>query len=332
MASYLLPWNEPGWPSEVSAWLSYQMETIGEGLVGELGEPRIRPWSVVIQVPTSIGSLYFKASAPALKHEAAVTHELAERFPDCIPHVYASDRARGWLLMASGHERLREVLRGGPDLRRWDRCLRRYSALQSDLAGRVDELIAIGVPDRRLAVLPTLLETLLEDSSAMPGDGEASLTSAELAWLHDFRSALEPTIQRLGSFGVPSSLDHGDFHDGNILVRDQDYLFFDWGDCGVTHPFISMRTVLVSFENTLGLSEDSASTQALVASYLEAWSADLDQPLLAEALDLSLRLSPIVAAHRWQLALHAVPSQEARRYSYPVPELLRELIERNQPG
>ena len=330
MAASLLPWNAPGWRSEVAAWLSSQVQAAGGQLVGEAGEPRIRPWSVVIPVPTSMGLMYFKVSAPALRHEAAVTQTLAELFPDVVPHVYACQAPQGWLLMEAGNRLLREALADQPDLRRWDSCLRRYGALQVDLAGRANELIDLGVPDRRLAALPALLETMLEDPTLMPGDGEATLTAGERDWLRAFLPRMATMVRELAAFHVPDSLDHGDFHDGNIFVRDEGYLFFDWGDCGVTHPFISMRTVLVSLENTLGLLEDSAPARALAAAYLDTWRAQLGRPALEEALELSLRLSPIVAAHRWQLALQASSPEDSQRFSAAVPSLLRELIERNR--
>jgi Ser/Thr protein kinase RdoA (MazF antagonist) len=34
---------------------------------------------------------------------------------------------------------------------------------------------------------------------------------------------------RLDEYGIAPSLNHDDFHDGNVFLRDGQYVFFDWG-------------------------------------------------------------------------------------------------------
>src|SRR6266550_1951524 len=33
---------------------------------------------------------------------------------------------------------------------------------------------------------------------------------------------------QLAAFGIPETIQHDDFHDGQIFVQDRQYLFFDW--------------------------------------------------------------------------------------------------------
>jgi RIO-like serine/threonine protein kinase len=61
--------------------------------------------------------------------------------------------------------------------------------------------------------------------------------------LRDLAPHVETLCAELSSYNVPASLHHGDLHDGNIFVRDGGFLFFDWGDSSVTHPFFSLRDV-----------------------------------------------------------------------------------------
>ncbi len=68
----------------------------------------------------------------------------------------------------------------------------------------------------------------------------------------------------LAAFGIPETLNHGDFHDGNVLVKNGRITLFDWGDGCVAHPFVSLRTFFVSIENSLKL-EDYAFTPEMAA-------------------------------------------------------------------
>ena len=72
--------------------------------------------------------------------------------------------------MRDGGERLRELVHSAGRPRRWEELLPEYAELQLALAPHVDELLAAGVPDERLAVLPGQLErsstTAMRASSA----------------------------------------------------------------------------------------------------------------------------------------------------------------------
>ena len=114
----------------------------------------IRPWSTVIRVPTESGNVFFKAVAPPLRHEAALTELLGARRPDCIPPPLAVDRERGWMLMEDGGQTLRDLIATERDLSRWSDVLPLYASVQIDLMGDVTELLALGVPDLRLETLP----------------------------------------------------------------------------------------------------------------------------------------------------------------------------------
>lgn len=57
--------------------------------------------------------------------------------------------------------------------------LPRYAELQMDMAMSVPELLALGVPDRRLSVLPSLYESLLTDVAVLRIDQPLGLTSAQ---------------------------------------------------------------------------------------------------------------------------------------------------------
>ena len=118
----------------------------------------------------------------------------------------------------------------------------------------------------------------------------------------------------------------GDFHDGNIFLESGRYVFFDWGDCSVAHPFFSLRTVSVSLEYSLGVEEDSPEFERLLAAYLEPWQRYAPQAELLEVFRLASHLSPLCSALSWGHALSGLEPAERQDFQQAVPGLLMEYL------
>ncbi|HEY9660158.1 MAG TPA: phosphotransferase, partial [Allocoleopsis sp.] len=232
-------WVQPFWLEQASQWIDHTLDQQGIKRVGAIAQPRIRAWSTILQIPTHVGDLYFKAVIPDLAYEAALTQALFRWFPDCVPHILAIDAQRGWLLMADGGMRLREVLRTTDDLQHWESLLPSYAKLQQESAQYVDKLLGMGVYDRRLAGLPTQFQALLHDEDAIGLAGANGLTSDEYQQLQNCFDIVVCRCEELAAFAIPETLHHGDLHDGNIFIFNDCYRFFDWGDSSISHPFFS---------------------------------------------------------------------------------------------
>ncbi len=70
------PWMLPGWSAE--AWIRAELETLDIQVTGAIEDQRVQPWSIVQRVPTSDGTLYFKATNPAYGYETGLTKALAK--------------------------------------------------------------------------------------------------------------------------------------------------------------------------------------------------------------------------------------------------------------
>jgi len=250
-----LRWHDPAWKKQVHEWIGMEAERHSIQITGEIEQPHILHWSTVMRVPTNEGILFFKATAGETIYEIALTEKLAKWVPDSVPELIAIDPKRGWMLMRDGGEQLRASIRPVKDIKPWEPVIKHYAELQIELADRVDEILSLGIPDHRLAALPALYSQLLTDEKILRVDQEKGLTSDEFRRLNELTPRFEQICMELSAYGIPESINHGDFHDGNVLLKKDCITFFDWGDADVTHPFVSLRTLWVSIEIALELDE-----------------------------------------------------------------------------
>src|SRR5205823_4513024 len=96
---------------------------------------------------------------------------------------------------------------------------------------------------------------------------------------------------------------HGDFHSGNIIINDGNYIFFDWTDACIAHPFIDLPTLF-----DLGTPDTVlAERTRLRDEYLRTWEAYEPPARLLEAFELGYKLGMLHQAVSYQ---HIVASQE----------------------
>jgi hypothetical protein len=337
IASPEIPWQQPGWREQASEWISSQLQQLQLKPEG-LPEPiHIRAWSMVLRVPTRHGPLYFKAVAPALVHEAALTFALGNWFPHCVLTPLAVEPVQGWLLLPDGGARLRDALRSEQSHYRWLDILPAYAQLQIELTDCTAKLLALGAPDRRLAVLPGLYADLLQNHAALRIDQPEGIARDEYDKLLQITPAVARRCAHLAAYGLPESLHHGDFHDGNIFLQPMGFYIFDWGDCSLAHPFFSLRTVFVSLEISLGW--DTAESYPgpeshpgrmpyaqLLDAYLAPWTHFAPLSELQSAYALSQPLSTLCSAFSWQRALSAVPETARADFDYVIPALMKEFL------
>jgi aminoglycoside/choline kinase family phosphotransferase len=323
-----LPWEQPNWQKQAHDWILTETTRWDIQITGEIEQSHIYQWSTVMRVPTDEGTLFFKASAEDVAPEAALTQALAGWYPECMPELLAIDTQRGWMLMRDGGEPLRASIRSTGNLALWNPVIALYAKVQIGLADHLSELLALGVPDWRLETLPARYAQLLEDTEMLQLEQPGGLTSDEFRQLKNLSSRFAQICADLAAFGIPESLNHGDFHDGNVLLRNGRVTLFDWGDGNLTHPFVSLRTFFVSIENSLKL-EDYAFTPemaALLDLYLEPFQRFASKQDLLAAFPLSRCVAAIVKALAWRIGISSLTGSLREKYSGIVPELLREFM------
>jgi hypothetical protein len=322
-------WQNPDWQKQAHDWIRTQAEGNSIQLIGEIEQPHIYHWSTVMRVPSDAGVLFFKATAGETIYEITLTQKLADWFPGDMPEFIALDAARGWMLMRDGGVQLRASIRPTKDIKPWEPVIKRYAELQIGLAEHVDEIIALGVPDHRLPALPALYSQLLADKESLMVGQEKGLTPDEFQQLQNLTHRFAGICADLATFGIPASINHGDFHDGNVLVKDGHITFFDWGDADITHPFVSLRTWFVSMEVVLELDDYAPPTPEmtdLLHRYLEGWHKVGSKEEMMKAYIVSRPVASIVKTLAWHSSITRMETDLRAEYAWIVPEVLREFM------
>jgi len=275
-------WTEPAFLASAVEWVDASLGGLGLSRTGEVEQPHVRSWSTVLRVPTADGPVWFKANTPALVHEVLVVDRVSQRVPERVPELLARDLERGWMLMADGGDRLREVVVSEQGLGRWHDVLAGAADVALALEPDVDDLLAAGVPDLRLAGLLDRYAELVAAYDLEPRFVDAT-------------SRVRDLVDELASYAVPETLQHDDLHDGQVFVKDGRNLILDWGDAVISHPFFTMS---VTLEGGVAWGLDDVEDSEDIAPYVDSYLARYapDRPGLRDAVPAALRLGWVCRA------------------------------------
>jgi hypothetical protein len=239
----------------VHEWIRLYVEPMG------LEEARERPWSTVVRVPlASGGAVWFKACSVVQSFEPRLSAVLFSRWPDRVGEVVAYDEQRAWLLLRDAGTPLRAI--GNPP-EAWLTILPSYAELQRGEAAHASDHLRHGVPDLRIATVPSRFEDVLRE--------ELPISSIDVARFRAFLPTLAALCAELTAAGVTASVQHDDLHFGNVFVNGDVWLILDWGDASISHPFASAVVTFRFLEEQNGLAPGSRWFKRLRDAYLEPW-------------------------------------------------------------
>jgi Phosphotransferase enzyme family len=217
-----MPWARLGGPDADLAW--------ADALLAERGLARIAPaeqvktWNLssLWRLPIRGGTVWLKHVPPFFGHEAPIIGRLGG---PSVPVLVGADGPRMIMREIPGedmHDAGLPVMARGLSI---------LVELQREWIGRVDELLALGLPDWRAPVLSTLIADVVERTSA-------ELSVGDRATLGEFLAELPERFDRVAECGIPDTIVHGDFGPGNLRGDDRTLVALDWGDSGVGHPLL----------------------------------------------------------------------------------------------
>ncbi len=252
------------WNEGARSWVADALAGIGLS-IQSLKILRDSLWLLAVRVDTDKGAYFFKALGSPNRFEAGLLDYLGGHGGNCIPKPLAVNVDLGWTLLADCGEALGSI--SDWQLRhKWRKeALVGLAEIQIASANDIDRLIALGVPDRRLPVLPQQFEKLLSQSPQSLG-----LNTDEHQKALGLLPLLHACCETLAQAPFSTGLDHGDLHAENIRIQNGKLWLFDWDSACLTHPFCSM--LLPYDAEHLDDAEDLVRNKPLGDAYLALWA------------------------------------------------------------
>ncbi|HVQ96595.1 MAG TPA: aminoglycoside phosphotransferase family protein, partial [Mycobacteriales bacterium] len=307
------PWRDRAWLGTAEEWMVTSLAALGRPVRGRVEQVRMAELSCVLKAATDDGDVYFKATLrlPLFANEGRVMAALAELFPADIPAPLAVDPERRWMLLPDlgpevGWNAPIEVL---------EQVLRAFAGLQIRSVGSLDRLLAAGCLDRTP-------QWLARQATEWPATVDLSrwLSAGEAAELTAAATGLASACAALAGQPLPSTLGHGDMHLGNVARSGGGYLFFDWSDACVLHPFLDMITIF--------LDDDPAIRERLRDVYLAEWASFAPRDQLLAAWQLAEPLAALNQAISYvSIAAHLEPGPDRDGLIDETATWLRRLID-----
>ncbi len=273
-----IPWERAGWFGEACEWVGEILAAIGRRQTGPIEQRKAAwGWSSILRVPTSQGSLYFKAEYSAPPSEGAVIELLARRFPQQVPRLLACDRRRGWILM----EDFGGVLLPDSIPERFSEAVRCSAAMQLQSASALAAWKNLGTAAVDVALLHRHSRVLARHAGAGGLYGASDLAR--------FTKIVEQALAVVGAAVVPLSVVNQDFRPNNVAVGPSgELVFFDWGNVVIAHPFFSFSMFLRYCRHF-----SRQSRGALMEDYLRIWLCHGELEELKKELRAVAILEPI---------------------------------------
>ncbi|WOH37415.1 phosphotransferase [Thalassotalea fonticola] len=263
-----LNWDSSEWMESVQLWTNQNLSKYGLEPIGNL--QKVSGWALgqIFKQNTNDGFYFFKATAflPLFSNESKLCSKLSELVPEYVPETICSSSDKQWMISKDFGGGLPEYA----DKSLWAKAFQRLANLQQQSIKHINELIISGCLRRQITDIPKQLNEILNDSNItqyLPD--EFRLKKEELVF------KVKQSIEELENFNIPSTIVHGDLHIENIAQINDDFLFFDWSDACISHPFIDGTYIFRMPE-----SEDK---ETIVKAYLSQWSDLADFETLQKA-------------------------------------------------
>ncbi|MEM7761937.1 MAG: phosphotransferase [Cyanobacteria bacterium P01_A01_bin.40] len=317
------PWAQPVWFSEASAWIEEQLEKLNYRQIAPIEYVRSWSMSCVLRIKTTAGNIYFKTAStlPLFCNEPIVTAELASLFPLHIPTVIAIERQHHWMLLAD----FGKSIGSKASFKVRQDIYRSLAQLQIQSVSHRDRLLAVGCLDRRLDILQSQIEPLINDQAAL-----AELSAAEIECLHTLAPKLKQFCSQLASYNIPETLVHGDLHLHNVARVQDNYLFFDWTDSCISHPFFDLFELFLnrnqkSFVGRLTGWRNSKFKEQCRDRYLSQWTQYESSERLLNAWNIAKPLCALHHAVTYQKMSHSLEARTKQEIN-AVPYFIRAII------
>jgi hypothetical protein len=222
------PFAKPGGPAADLAWAKSILARLAP--LPTAPPIQVRTWNLssLWRIPVDGQTVWLKVVPSFFAHEGELLARLAgARVPTLLGH----DDGRMLLAEIPGDNLYEAEL---PQLLEMVTLL---VGLQRSWRDRVDDLLALGLPDWRAPALTAAIVEVIERTAD-------ELSADDRATLARFVRGLPSRLRQVADCGLGDSLVHGDFHPGNVRGDSRGITLLDWGDSGVGHPLLDQPAFL----------------------------------------------------------------------------------------
>jgi hypothetical protein len=291
------------WRTEAERWIRERVNDAGAAVVGDVTQPRVRPWSTQLVVPTDAGLLWFKANCPALAFEPALHATLARLEPDEVDEPFAVNAERGWIVTRDRGSTLADSRES--TLADWQALLRTAARMQRRLVDHSADVRRTGIPDCSPHTVVSRYDTMTERLAALPSDHPSHLSADAADRLRAGRQIVVDAVAVLLDSRVPVSLQHGDLHPGNVFVVDDGLRLFDFGDAQWAHALelLAVPWGWISQRTSLAWPE-------VVAAYASVWADVVSSDEIERELSSAMVTQVVNRAFTWWGAVARATAEE----------------------
>ncbi len=311
--------RSPQWRAGADAWIASTLEAAGLRQSGPSVQRRIRPWSTQLVAPTDQGPVWFKANAPGLAHEPALHDALAEMAPDRVDTPLGVDAERGWMLtrdrgptLADDHE---------PSPAEWLEIVREAADLQRRVLPEAERLLALGLPNCSPTTVSDRFELLVERYAGLDPSHPSHISPEERPAFEAARGDVARAAATLAVGPMPTTLNHGDLHPGNVLMVDGGLRLFDFGDS----QWSSAPEVLWALWSWL-TARTGIAHEPVFAAYAEVWNDVVTPVEFDELLRAAMVVLPVNRSLTWLEAIAGSTAEELARWGQSPLSQLRHVL------
>lgn len=313
---------QPGGPGADLAWAAAELVSLGRRQSGPARQLRTWNLSSIWVLPTDGGTVWLKSLPAWLRSEPELLRLLSGSSSpgdtgsgSGSPGDTGSGSGSGsgsaagdpvvpTVLAVDGGRMLTDDISGvdhdgaGPSV--MSEAIRSLVALQHTWAHRIPDLLALGLPDRRLAVTAKAAAVVLDRHRGRLGPAAA-------ARLDRLLTSLPQRYAEAAASGLPDSLVHGDFHPGNVRGEPGELRILDWADAAVGHPVLDLLR--------LGSGVDPASARVLTDVWVGAWLERIPGSEPQRAIEPMEPVAELIDAVVYQRFLDHIEPDEQRYHA-----------------
>lgn len=288
--------------------------------LGPLALHRMRFWSGLWTVPTSIGQLWVKQCPPGQRFEADLTGYLDGHLGEHVPQAMETCPACGTIL--SYH--LPGLLDDSCSEKDYDSLGRQIALMQKESRSLVEAIKdtelhwtnMFGTIDLPLEDAANYAQHAIDQLFSLPAEHFQHLPADQARSLSARVGEFSQKLQLLTDAVDAVSFQPGDMHTGNVYRKnaadaaktpDAPFWFSDFGDAVNSHPFGVLHSLLWlptdSYPNNPNL--DHPMARMLANPYLEGWGLDPGEAFDAGVVEAGVRLGALHRFESWRRLIAA---------------------------